>query len=111
MSSCNHCKSKEWCCVGCGHRIARAIYEAEFENLVAVYCNCCDHNFACNECYKQNSDFEYWRKKFGVNHAIYDKISGESMLSRALKLIMSGREFPGGNIGGLTIITSKDLNK
>jgi len=104
--SCRRCKGKEYCCLGCDLKIPYAEYAAAFEEKVAVSCNCCDHNFACRECYTKHPGYEYWRGVFGRNHAIHDHVGGESALTRLLAMLSRGEPLPDSNTesrGNVTI--------
>jgi hypothetical protein len=104
--SCRHCNGKEYHCLGCKLTISYAEYSAVFEEKVAVSCNCCDHNFACKECYAKHPGYEYWRSVFGRNHAIYDHVSGENAMTRMLAILSRGGSLPEANTerrGNVTI--------
>lgn len=98
MSSCNNCKAKSWTCLSCNKKISFESWQKEFDKEVAVYCDCCDHQFACKTCYTKEkrtdrNPFDYWVSKFGVNHSVKDRMSGESNLSRMLQALTSNPGF------------------
>ena len=94
MSGCLRCRNKEWHCLGCDRRVGWDVFVKDFKDIAAVYCDCCDHNFACIDCYKKNPGFDYWSNVFGANHCIYDVISGDSIAKRMLASIISMRTQP-----------------
>lgn len=91
---CSRCKSNSWNCISCKIEITREeFYDTFKENKqspVAVYCNCCDHNFVCQECYNKNPGYKYWKAIFGNSHNIFDVISKESDLSNTLLNVVNG---------------------
>ena len=90
MSVCKNCKSSKWTCLGCGGTISANKYEFNNPN-VAMYCDCCDHNFVCINCYNKNPGYNYWKSIFGNDHSVFDNISQESDLSRTLLALINGR--------------------
>lgn len=95
MSSCNNCKSKVWTCKGCAKQVSvdeyRNYWKENVEEKIAIYCDCCDHNFVCRICYDNTpstSKFNYWKHQFGRNHSVWDNVSKESDLSRTLQMLL-----------------------
>jgi hypothetical protein len=88
MSICKNCKLTNWTCLGCRDTIL--IHKYNFDaSYVAMYCDCCDHNFICINCYSKNPGYNYWRPVFGNDHSVYDNISKESDLSRTLLALIN----------------------
>jgi hypothetical protein len=88
---CSICKNKKWSCLSCRESIPyEEFYEEKINKKVAVYCDCCDHNFVCKSCYDKNPGYNYWKLIFGNNHSIYDITANESDLSRTLMAIIGG---------------------
>lgn len=77
------CKKKNWSCLQCDRLISKHDWRKS-DTEVAVYCDCCKHQFVCTECYKTRPSFDYWAPKFGRGHSVKDKMSGDSHLSRTL---------------------------
>jgi len=67
-----------------------------------MYYDCCDHQFVCKDCYNQNPGYDKWRPKFGIDHSVYDTVSGESGLSRLLGAMMKD-EAQGMRMGNITL--------
>ena len=102
MSSCSNCKTKQWTCLSCSKKVPVQNWSNALKTDVAVYCNCCDHQFVCKACYsiqstKTETRFRYWAPKFGYNHAVKDLISGESSTTRlaAAMEIINNMQFDG----------------
>ena len=87
---CPSCHNKHYQCIECRRRIPFRDYNARFEQEVAVYCDCCNHDFVCKSCYAKHPTYDHWRDKFGSQHSIKDRISGISAASRLLETLQKG---------------------
>jgi hypothetical protein len=92
MSSCPNCQKTVWKCLGCQKLIQNKEYDVGRQD-VAVFCDCCDHNFVCRICYDQHPGYDYWRPVFGNEHSITDKVSNDSSLKRMLQGLFGGQAF------------------
>lgn len=63
MSSCEGCTNTHWHCLGCQSTISVADFAKEdvFDAQVAVFCNCCEHNFVCKTCYAAAPGYDTWK--------------------------------------------------
>jgi hypothetical protein len=93
---CSRCKNKYWHCLGCNNKITHMDFNNTFkdnsQSIVAVYCDCCDHNFVCKRCYDKNPGYAYWKSVFGNSHSVYDLISKENDLGNTLLNIVKGNK-------------------
>ena len=100
MSACDKCKSKLWKCLGCSTTIPHNMWDSKFKGSVAMYCNCCKHNFVCKNCYIGKPGFNVWKPKFGMGHSVKDVMSGESdvnnMIGKFFEAQRSGKLPAGG---------------
>jgi hypothetical protein len=113
-NSCSICEKVAWTCLGCQDVVPVAAYatkraqpvflpaaatEAAKEvnpDCVAVFCNCCNHQFVCGRCYAgdaghvNNAGYAYWRPKFGEDHVVYDRVSAVNPLTMLLTALTRG---------------------
>jgi len=83
---CTKCNTKDYTCLGCNSKVKYDDYKSEY---TAIDCNCCDHNFVCINCWDKNSNYHYWKLRFGHDHAIVNHITGESRLNNFLMSYIS----------------------
>ena len=88
--------------------LARQDFEKSKE-MIAMSCDCCDHNFLCRSCYNKNPSYDFWKPFFGNNHSVKDHISGESSLSKLLQAMINNKSVNSTDIGNITIISASQF--
>ena len=69
---CQECSSNTWSCLSCGTTISMKNFQTNKDELVAAYCNCCEHVFVCKKCYHITPDLDVWEDQFEPEHCMID---------------------------------------
>lgn len=89
INLCPKCNKKEWTCLNCTKKVDIQEFNLKLRNksgnqLIALYCNCCQHKFICMKCYLISPTYKKWRKYFDENDLVKSAIDAESDYNQAL---------------------------